>query len=78
MKNKKNLAMLIVGKKEPNEQESNEYNEEDMGKEAFEFCMDAFISAIHKEDAEKASKLFKKLSYLASMNSDEESDSEEY
>ena len=80
---KKKMAMLIIGKKSEDKEESMEkdYQDEDMEKDALHYCMKGFMKAIQHEDTEKALKLFKKLNHLSDMymkDEDKEEEKDEY
>ncbi len=83
MPDKKKLAMLIIGKgnKEDNkemEPSKDEYKDEDMEKDALDYCMKSFIKAVHHEDSEKALKLFKKLMYLTESHMKDDETNDDY
>lgn len=80
LNDKKKLAAIIIGKaqdsEEPCEHESKEY-EGDMTKEALQFAMKGFMSAISDKDAEKALKTLKKIMYLLGDMPDEDKPKED-
>jgi len=78
-KDKKKMAMLIIGKKEDDkdmDMKKDEYKEEDMGKEAAMYCLKGFLKAVEHEDMDKALEKFKKLVDLT-KDLDEEEEEEE-
>jgi len=81
MNDKKSMAMMIIGKKEKPEDDmdmkKDEYKDEDMEKDALEYCMKGFMKAVQHEDVEKALKLFKKLNYLTDMYMKDEHNSDD-
>ena len=61
--------MLIVGKKDSDnddmDMKKDEYKDEDMEKDALEYCAKSLMKAIQHEDTEKFLKSFKKLIHLS-------------
>ncbi len=83
MPDKKKLAMLIIGKEKKEDDndmdyKNDDYKDEDMEKDALNYCMKSFIKAIHHEDSEKALKLFKKLSHLVDAHMKDDDKDDEY